>query len=173
MPLHHKATGSWTPVGCASIKSSGAWGACVKEWIKRDGIWTTQDTTPPDQPAPGTYILSPTSISIGSHTGYAEFNTAYYRGYISEVKVQITWRDAGGYTTSFDVSGRPSGNYYRQIQNNAGEWDGRTITHNVGSYDAAAITEFNSGAAIGFSFDAGSFNFDKMISYARLVLTVS
>jgi len=151
---------SWFNIKKVQRFDGSAWGT----------VWEWTDAPPPG-PSPGVYTLSPTSYSVIGTTGYAQYNTATYRGFITKVDIQVSWLDAGGYTTEFDVRGRTTNNFYRTIDNVSGEWDGRTITHAISSFDSGAITEFNNGSAYGFNF-ASPFTMGNMFSNAKLVLTV-
>jgi len=136
------------------VKVAGSWQEArptPAKYVKVVGRWRGVSDPPPVLP-PGTYTLSPTAQSIGQQTAYAEFNTVEYRGRITAIWAVISWH--GGALTDFSMScsGRHNGNYYRQIDNNGGEWNGRTISHRIDSFDASSLTDFNNGNAIGFNF---------------------
>jgi hypothetical protein len=166
-------SGTPRPIGRIWVNQGGTAREIGEGWVNQGGtarqFWPPEGA-PPTGPDPGTYVLPPTSISLGDYSGYAEFDTIYYRGYISEIRARISWGGYGNYPRGVDISGRPSGNLYRNIYND-GEWDGRTIDHRIDTYDASSLTEFNSGAAYGFDVALNT-GLILDINNIRLVLTV-
>ena len=157
-----KVLGSWqyARVPAHHVKSLGAWRTAIEPAIhvKVQGRWRTiaDEAPPPTGPGPGTYTLSPSSLFLSTSTqatNYAEFVTSEYRGSIINIWAVVSWRDRGVAITdqAFNIAGRPNGNYYRNIANNGGEYNGRTISHQINTFDASSLSDFNSGAAYGFN----------------------
>ena len=126
----------------------------------------------------GAYVIGATSQSLGTSSGFAEFDTVPYRGRITEIACRVSWK-VYSFTVDFTmgVSGRPIGNFYRNIANNNREWDGRTIDHRIDTFDASSLTDFNTGAAIGFTYSAASSpseggGISARISNTQLELTI-
>jgi hypothetical protein len=165
--------GNWNTVANAVHAWDGSdWDTTINKVHSWNGsewqeLWPL---TVPPTPSPGDHVLSPSSSSIGDYSGYAEFNTEFYRGYIDEIRIRISWGGYGNFPRQIDVSGRPSGNFYRDIYNDT-EWDGRTIDHRIDTFDASSLTEFNNGSAYGFSI-ALSGGLIMEINSIQLVLTV-
>lgn len=123
---------------------------------------------------PGDYVLGATSLSIPTSTtgGLAEFNTVPYRGRINAVRMRISWRSIPS-GQGISVSGRPNGNFYRTITSDS-TWSNRTIDHRIDTFDATSITDFNTGAAIGFSFsNTGNLILSTMMTNVQLRLTIA
>jgi hypothetical protein len=176
MAVHLHSNGAWVPLGTPHAYSNGAWHLVQKIHAYGHGaggwgwyeVWP--GSTPPGPPPPGTYILSPSSSSIGDYSGYAEFDTGNFQGYITEIRIRISWGGYGNFPKNINVNGRPSGTFYRDIYNDT-EWDGRTIDHRIDTFNAGSLTEFNNGSSIGFSvaLDGGLI---MEINAIQLVLTV-
>ena len=183
MPLtgYAKVAGDWKELtGKGWVKVSGVWRVMLednlKQYMKVEGDWKTYDPVapPPVGPTPGTYILSPTALYLPDPgtSGYAEFNTSAYRGYINNVQCRITWGSQLIVGITLNISGRHNGNFYRNLPLTQ-DWDNRTIDHGVSSYDSSAITDFNNGAAIGFNFGGDSNIIGRYMKYAKLKIGVS
>ena len=183
-----KIEGIWRDLTSSGyVKVNGVWRKFVldnlRQWYKIEGQWRTLDDDggtlpPPIGPVPGTYYLNPTSQYLPvSGSGYAEFNTAAYRGFITVVQVQIAWGNfffQPGSPSVFSASGRASGTFYRNFTLEKSEWANRTILHGISSFNASAITQFNNGSAIGFNYSDPSLSgLDQLVRNTRLVLTVS
>ncbi len=161
------------------VKVAGQWrgnnpGDTNPQYVKVFGQWrAVEDSNPP--PSPGDYVLGATSIFLGTNgTGYAEFDTTEYRGSISEIRARLSWTDFALTDPTLNLSGRPSGNFYRNVANIDDEFNGRTIDHRIDTFDASSLTEFNSGAAIGFNIthpDGPSF-ISTVINNVQLRLTI-
>ncbi len=182
MPLvgYAKVTGVWRSLtGVGWVKNGGVWRSLKEDsstqWMKVNGQWRTfTGGAPGPGPTPGTYILQATSISIGT-TAFAEFDTTIYRGFISEISIILSWRSEFGIDNDrINTSGRPSGTFYRTINNDGNEWDGRVITHRIDTFNVNSLTEFNNGTAIGYNLTntgpVGSVT--RVISNIQLVLTI-
>jgi len=182
MPLtgYAKVSGVWRSLtGVGWIKNGGVWRSldegASRQWMKVNGQWRTfTGGAPGPGPTPGTYVLQATSISIGT-TAFAEFDTAVYRGFISEIRIRLSWKSEFGIDNDdIQTSGRPSGTFYRTIANDNNEWDGRTIDHRIDTFNASSLTEFNNASAIGFNLTntgpVGSVT--RVISNIQLVLTI-
>ena len=169
---HVKVAGVWRDIDSLFIKKDGVWRTAAEAWIREGGSWYKwwpPESPPPVGPNPGTYVLRPSAISLGT-TGYAQFSTSFYRGYITSVKARISWTTLSEPGGGVSASGRPSGTGYRSISN-SGEWSGRTIDHDM---YATAVSQFNAGSAYGFNFSKLAIaNVDAQISYVQLVLVTS
>ena len=130
---------------------------------------------PPDLP-PGEYTLGASSIFLDtSGVGFAEFVTDDYRGRIIEIRCILSWTNTSLVNTTISTRGRPSNTFYRDIDNNNQEWNGRTISHRIDTFNASSLTEFNNGSAIGFNLELTSDpNFlSTVIHNVQLGLTIS
>ena len=85
--------------------------------------------------------------------------------------MQISWRSIpdGG---DLSVSGRPNNNFYRNITGD-NTWSNRTINHRIDTFDATSITDFNSGAAIGYNFSHQSLILSSLMTNVKLGLTIA
>jgi len=159
------------------VKVNGAWrgnnpGDTNAKYVKVFGQWRATETSNPP-PSPGEYILGATSLSIPTSTsgGLAEFNTAEYQGFISEIRMRISWRSIPS-GQNISVSGRPTSNFYRTITSDT-SWSNRTIDHRIDTFDAGSLTEFNNGSAIGFNFsNTGTLILSTMMTNVQLRLTI-
>ena len=177
MPIHGYSGGAWQEVDTPYAFSGGslitpskvhAYGYGKDGWGWYE-VWPNDGggTTPP-----GEYILSPYSQSwpTSSNTGWALFHTERFRGRITKVSARISWSSLG--SPNSNVSGRPSGTFYRSIARDSG-WANRTITHDLG---ATAVSQHNSGAAYGYTILSqesfpGPIGF--YVNAARLTIAVS
>lgn len=173
MPVeaYAKVAGQWRSVPEAYVKVAGQWRTVTDQYVKVNGIWREVTTPQPPTPSPGTYILSPTSLFLGSETsGYALFDTSFYRGHISEIRARVSY--SGFSSTGFQFSwyGRPSGTYYRQTDVTT---PNNTIDHRIDTFNASSLTQFNNGSATGFTITkpAGTL-ISTWITYVRLNLTI-
>lgn len=175
-----KVGGVWRPSTGSDemyVKVGGAWRTVLDHYVKVNGRWRQQSAAAPPLPG-GTYVLSAQSLYLPSAaTGYATFNTAEYQGKtFVGLWARISWRSATGLDNeAIATSGRPNGNFYRTINNDGNEWDGRTIDHRIDTFDASSLTDFSSGAATGFTFtDNGPpKNLGASISNVQLVLQIT
>jgi hypothetical protein len=181
--LYVRAYGGWKRCNYSTddtqhgffVRVNGTWTRVEEAYVRADGSWKQffgPETVepPPTKPPAGTYILPATALYLGSETnGYAEFNTEAYRGYITQIRARVSWKYSGTFTSAW--SGRPNGNFYRNIDPDFG---GQTIDHRIDTFDASSLTDFNSGAAIGFSFTKPSgTTWSTWISNVQLNLTIS
>ena len=122
---------------------------------------------------PGTHILAPTSQFLGTPTGFSDYDTNGYRGRITEIRARVSWRPNAICIPGlvFGTSGRPNGNFYRNITSDA-SWCGRSIDHRIDSFDATSITDFNNGAATGFSYSTAGLNIGNAWSNVALNLKI-
>ena len=180
-----KVFGTWKPPNPGDVNASyqkvfGTWRAnhpsdTNKKYVKVHGQWRATETSAPP-PGGGTYILAATSLFLGTTgTGHAEFNTTEYRGSIIEIRARLTWTSFALTDPALSLTGRPSGNFYRSVSNIGDEFDGRTIDHRIDTFDPASLTEFNSGASIGFSIvhTNGPSFISTVINNVQLSLTIS
>ncbi len=122
---------------------------------------------------PGQYILSPVSQDLTGTSGFSDYVTTAFRGRITEIRARCSWVPQIICVQGINngVSGRPNGNFYRNIVND-GSFCGRTIDHRIDSFDASSLTDFNSGAATGFSYNTiGAL--ENTWSTVRLNLTIA
>lgn len=171
-----KVAGVWQPLTNVYVRRTGAWTGVGNAWGNNNGTWNKW--WPPGGevgPLPGTYVLTPTSLSLPSgDTGYAEFNTTSYRGRITQISARLSWKSASEPNGGVSATGRPSGTFYRNIDNNSGEWANRTIDHRIDTFNATSLTQFNNGSAIGFTFSKlGLLNIASQLSYVQLKLLIS
>lgn len=183
MPASHyvKVFGAWRaahedPLPSHYTKVFGTWRAghitpTAQKYIKVFGQW--RDISGGGGLPAGTYYLSPSSQSLGVGSGFSEYNTIEYRGRITEIRARVSWRTQSFCIAGlvFGVSGRPNGNFYRNITSD-GTWCGRTIDHRIDTFDATSLTDFNSGAAIGFSYSASGLDIGNAWSNVQLGLTI-
>ncbi len=161
--------GGWFDINVVEMHDGTAWQVV---WQRTD-----PEPPPPEGPDEGTYVLSPTGLYLPSTpgaSGYAEFNTTAYRGYISEIRARIHWSSSTVQGADLRISGRTSGTYYRTV-NDVEQWLSRTIDHRIDSYSYTSLTEFNNGSAYGFSLlmqDAGAAGLSYFIDNVQLVITV-
>ena len=156
------------------VRVNGSYRRVEEGYVRVNGSWRNfygpGDVVepPPDKPDPGTHILPATALWLGSETsGYAEYNTEDFRGYISEIRARVSWKFSGVFTSQW--RGRPNGNYYRNIDPDFG---GQTIDHRIDTFDASSLTDFNNGNAIGFTFTKPSGTpWSTWISNVQLNLT--
>jgi len=177
MSGHIKHAGVWKDLTELHIKHSGVWKPVTEGWAKNGGTWN-QWWPVESGVTPGTYILSPSSLYLPfGPSGYAEYSTGAFLGAnITGIWARISWRVATGLDNeALQVSGRPNSNFYRTINNDNNEWDGRTIDHRIDTFDATSLTDFSSGAAIGFGLQhvGPSNNLENTISNVQLVLEIS
>lgn len=177
-----KVFGAWKPPNPGDVNASyqkvfGTWRAnhpsdTNKKYVKVHGQWRATETSAPP-PGGGDYVLGATSLSIPTSTsgGLAEFNTTEYRGSIIEIRMRISWRSIPT-GSSLSVSGRPNSNFYRNITLD-NTWSNRTIDHRIDTFDATSLTDFNSGAAIGFNFSHTSLILSSIMTNVQLRLTIS
>ena len=158
--IYTRIDDNWLPLKKVFTKVNADWQEVQKVFTKVDANW--QQTFPAvgsgSCPAPGDYQLAATSLSLPTHSqnGFAEFDTTPFQfsNCIKEISIILTWRNANLAISQIDVSGRPNNNFYREIENVLREWDGRVITHRIDTFDATSLTDFNSGAAIGFNLSS-------------------
>ena len=122
---------------------------------------------------PGDYLLGPTSQFLGTPTGFSDYDTTPFRGRITEIRARVSWRPNAICIPGlvFGTSGRPNGNFYRNITSDA-SWCGRSIDHRIDSFDATSITDFNNGAATGFSYSTAGLNIGNAWSNVALNLKI-
>ena len=137
------------------------------QWVQ---VWPGEGTEPLP---PGDYVLPATALSIPSSNtgGLAEFDTVPYRGRINAVRMRISWRSIPS-GSNLSVSGRPNNNFYRNITLD-NTWSNRTIDHRIDTFDATSITDFNSGAAIGFNFSHTNLLLSSIMTNVQLRLTIA
>jgi len=143
-------------------------------WAHDGAQWTQIFPGDGNQELPsGTYILGPTSQFLGTPNGYSEYDTVPYRGRITEIRARVSWRPQTFCTAGliFGTSGRPNGNFYRNITSDA-SWCGRTIDHRIDSFDATSIDDFNNGAAIGFSYSTSGLDIGAAWSNVSLNIVI-
>ena len=160
------------------IKVNGSWrannpGDTNAKYVKVNGQWREiADSNPP--PSPGTYYLSATSQDLFGENGFSEYDTTEYRGSITEIRARVSWIQqitcVGG--LNFATSGRPNGNFYRNITSDE-SFCGRTIDHRIDTFDATSLTDFNSGAAIGFTYNTAGLAIQNGWSNVQLGLTIA
>ena len=162
------------------VKVNGQWrannpGDTNAKYVKVNGQWRATETSNPP-PSPGVYVLGATSIFLGTAgVGFAEFETTEYRGSISEIRARLSWTDFALTDPDVSISGRPTSNFYRTVSNINDEFNGRTIDHRIDTFDAGSLTEFNSGAAIGFNLEHtnGPSFLSTVINNCQLTLTIA
>ena len=170
-----KVAGAWRTVTGMPVKVAGQWRTATDHYVKVNGRWRPNPEEPPlPGPGPGYYQLSATSLYLPDPgtTGYAEFNTTEYRGSISEIYSVISWGSPLIVGITLTASGRPNNNYYRSYSLTQ-DWDNRTISHRIDTFDASSLTDFNSGAAIGFNFGGDSNIIGRYMKNVQLGLTIS
>lgn len=147
MPGFVKVAGVWRDLDTPTVKVAGTWRTVDTAWVKVGGVWREWFSGVPPL-APGTYVL-PTTAGGGGFA-FVEADTTPYRGRITELRVRITYGSpVVGISTS--VSGRPNGNFYRNITGD-NSWSNSTIRHRIDTWDATSLTDFNNGDAFGFTF---------------------
>ena len=186
--LYTRVDGAWRQCNYSAddtehgmfVRVDSAWRRVEEGWVRVDGAWRQffgleDEEEIPDKPAAGSYTLSATAQYYGSgKTGYAEFNTSAYRGYITQIRARISWKNITAATFDFSISGRPNGNFYRNIDN-PGQYSGRTIDHRIDTFDSSSLTDFNNGNAIGFSYtwNHSGYSMSELLSKSQLVIQVS
>ena len=162
------------------VRVDSAWRRVEEGWVRVDGAWRQffgleDEEPPPVKPNPGSYTLQPTAQYYGSgSSGYAEFNTSAYRGYITQIRARISWKSISAAVHTFGISGRPYGNFYRNIDN-PGQWSNNTVDHRIDTFDASSLTDFNNGNAYGFNYtySSSSYKMSELLSRTQLVIQVS
>lgn len=162
------------------VRVNGVWKTVEAGWVRVGSSWKQwypvedEPIPPPSCPSPGQHTLQATSLSLpSSGSGSATFNTDAYQssGCIKEIRMRVSWKSFITFAGGIRVSGRPNNNFYRDIDN-SGEWSGRTIDHRIDTFDATSLTDFNSGAATGFTFPSlNASSVASQISNVQLVLT--
>ena len=147
MPGSVKVGGVWRDIETPSVKVGGTFHTVDAGWVKVGGVWRQWFTGIPPL-APGTYVLPNTAG--GGGFAFVEADTTPYRGRITELRVRISY---GAVTIGKQtgVSGRPNGNFYRNLTGDL-SWVGATIRHRIDTWDATSLDDFNSGAAIGYTY---------------------
>jgi hypothetical protein len=151
-----------------NVEAPRAWAFDGLDWVQ---IYPGEGTEPPPS---GTVILGPISQNLTGSSGFSDYNTSAYRGRILEIRARVSWVPQtfciAGLVTS--VEGRPNLNFYRNITSDD-QWCGRTIDHRIDSFDATSLTDFNSGVATGFRYNAAGLALENMWSNVALNLTIS
>lgn len=164
MPAYVKVAGVWKNVATPYVKVAGVHKAVDTAYVKVAGAWDVAFSGVPPL-APGTYVL-PTTAGGGGFA-FVEADTTPYRGRITAVVVRISYGSpVVGIVTS--VTGRPNGNFYRNITGD-NSWSNRTISHRCDTFDPTALTDFNNGDAIGFTFG----NMQASHNNSQVELTIS
>lgn len=163
------------------VRVNGTYVRVLEGWVWANGGWRKfypgeGDTEPPPtKPPAGSYTLQPTAQFYGSgSTGYAQFNTDAYRGYITEIRARISWKSITAAIDTFGIRGRPNNRFYRNVDN-PGQWSNRTIDHRIDTFNATSLTDFNNGNAIGFNFtySTSRYSMNELLSKTQLVIQVS
>jgi len=161
----------WAWDGAAFVPVNRIWGQNGTEFTH---LWPDETDPGPTPLPPGTYILSPTSISLPSSKtgGFAEFDTTPYQGRITEVIARVSYNS--WIATLNDVMvwrGRPSNTSYRSVTM-IDSYRNTTIDHRMEVIAPVALTEFNNGSATGFNMSATFLNINTAISNVRLRLEI-
>ncbi len=189
-----RANGGWREVASVAnqgengflVRVGNSWKVVEEGFVRVNNAWKQfwppegdAVEPPPTKPPAGTYVLAATALSLpsGSFSGYAEFNTSAYRGWITQIYARVTWatQPVGDANFSMGVNGRPNNRSYRSVANTDYQWDGRTIDHRIDTFNANALTDFNNGAAYGFNLSSQSL-YDTIgfrLNNVRLVLEIS
>ena len=163
MPGYVKVAGVWELIDTPSVKVAGTFQEADTAYVKVGGAWKVWHTGVPPL-APGQYTLPTTAGGGGS--SFVEADTTPYRGRITEVRVLISW-DQLISGPSISVTGRPNGNFYRNIVFDQ-SWSFRSIFHRIDTWDATSLTDFNNGDAIGFTYGGST----GAWSNTQVVLTI-
>lgn len=164
MPGLVKIAGVWKNIDQPYVKIGGVHKAVTNGYVKVGGVWKEWYNQVPPLP-PGQYTL-PTTAGGGS-SSFVEADTTPYRGRITEIRVLISYGGSMEVGKNTSVAGRPSANNYRSITGDA-SWINRSIFHRIDTWDAASITEFNDGDAIGFTYGNQQFS----MTNSQVVLTI-
>ena len=186
--LFARVNGVWTPCAYDTdntfhgffVRKDGVWVRIEEAYVRVNGAWLQffgppEVEPPPTKPPAGSYTLQPTAQFYGSgSTGYAQFNTDAYRGYITEIRARISWKSITAAIDTFGILGRPNNRFYRNVDN-PGQWSNRTIDHRIDTFNATSLTDFNNGNAIGFNFtySTSRYSMNELLSKTQLVIQVS